>query len=121
LLLKAECRIVGALELAFSTKSIRELCENQARARERLGGKVAEKLKRRLADMRSAASVADLVAGSPQELDGADTGDYVVNLHGTARIRFCANHNCPPRLQSERVDWTKVSRILIKRIEHDHI
>ena len=65
-----------------------------------MGQKVAEKLKRRLADLRAAPAVKELVAGRPDELDGAQTGDFAVNLCKNARILFRANHNVVPRLHS---------------------
>ena len=119
LLLTRDYHIVSLLELAFSTKSVRELCENQARARQRLGERVAEKLKRRLADMRAVYSVIELVAGRPHELEGAHSGEFAVDLSGDSRILFCANHNVVPRLESGRVNWAKVSRIKIIKIEYD--
>jgi len=90
------------LELAFSTKSVRELCENEARAKELLGQNLAAKLKRRLADLLAASSVKELVAGQPHELDGAQSGDFAVNLYGQTRLLFCANHKVMPRIQSGR-------------------
>ncbi len=47
----AASTIVAALELAFANKALRKLCENEARAKAELGAPVAEKLKRRLADL----------------------------------------------------------------------
>jgi hypothetical protein len=34
------------------------------------------------------------------------------------RIVFCANHNSIPTLKPNRVDWSKVSRVKILRIEN---
>jgi hypothetical protein len=107
------------LEIAFSTKALRELCENQTRATKLLGAKVAENLKRRLADLRAAPSIPEVVAGRPYELDGARSGDFAVNLCDGVRIVFCANHNIVPRLESRQVDWAKIGRIKIVKIEHD--
>jgi hypothetical protein len=57
------------LELAFETKLLREICESEQKARQELGIKVAEALKRRLADLRAATSVEDLpVAQTAKEL-----------------------------------------------------
>jgi hypothetical protein len=42
-----------ALELAFATKALRDICESEATAKEKLGAKVADALKRRLSDFRS--------------------------------------------------------------------
>ncbi len=108
------------MELAFDDKSLRTLCESKAHARRELGSEVAEVLKRRLADMRAATSVKDLVAGRPRELEGTEYRHIAIDLCEDYRILFCANHNVMPVLESGDVDWSKVSRIKILRIERDH-
>lgn len=108
------------MELAFDKKSLRELCENAEKAKRKFGVRVAEKLKRRLADLRAATSVKDLVAGRPRELEGTKYRHIAIDLCEDYRILFCANHNVIPVLESGDVDWSKVSRIKILRIERDH-
>ena len=68
------------MELAFATKSLRQLCENEARAKRDLGETVAERLKRRLADLRAAECVKDLVAGHPREVEGMEHPNIAMNL-----------------------------------------
>lgn len=109
-----------ALELAFATKSLRQLCENEARAKRDLGGTVAEKLKRRLADLRAAECVKDLIAGRPHEVEGATHRHFAVSLCEGARIVFCANHNTIPLEKSGGVDWSKVSRVKILEVTNSH-
>jgi proteic killer suppression protein len=106
-----------ALELAFAKKSLRQVCEREANAKRDLGAKIAEKLRRRLADLRAATCVKDLVAGRPRELKGARHRQIAVDLCEGFGIIFCANHNSVPTLESGGVDWAKVSRIKILRIE----
>lgn len=106
-----------ALELAFAEKQLRKLCENDAIARRKLGIKVAEKLKRRLADLRAATCVNDLVAGKPRELEGDCQNQMAVDLCDGYNIVFCANHNAAPLLKSGAIDWARVSRVKILRIE----
>lgn len=109
-----------ALELAFAEKQLRNLCENEAIARRKLGTEVAEKLKRRLADLRAATCVKDLVAGKPRELEGGCQPQIVVDLCSGHCFVFCANHNTVPLLESGAVDWARVSRVKILRIESNH-
>jgi len=109
-----------ALELAFAEKSLRQLCENEAIAKRMLGIKVAEKLKRRLADLRAATCVKDIVAGSPRELEGVYQRQIALALCDDYHIVFCANHNTVPFLESGAIDWAKVSRVKILRIENNH-
>ena len=99
--------ILTLLELAFDTKSLRDLCENEEKARRELGPEVAEKLKHRLADLRAAESVKDLVVGQPREVKSADPGCFLVDLANGCRLTFCANHLKVPKLTSECVDWRR--------------
>jgi proteic killer suppression protein len=105
------------LEIAFAEKSDRQLCENEAIAVRKLGIKVAEKLKRRLADLRAATSVKDIVAGKPQALFEKYKHQIAVELCDGYRLIFCSNHNTNPLLESDEIDWSRVSRIKILRIE----
>lgn len=109
-----------ALELAFAEKPLRQLCENETIAKRKLGIRVAEKLKRRLADLRAATCVKDLVVGRPRELGDAYPKQIAMDLCDGYRIVFCTNHNTDPLLESGAIDWEKVSRIKILRIENDH-
>lgn len=108
-----------ALELAFATKSLREVCESEVKASRNLGVRMAEKLKRRLADLRAASCVNDLVAGRPRKR-GSRNRQMALNLYKSSKIIICANHNTTPVLESGNVDWSKVTRIKILRIEVAH-
>jgi toxin HigB-1 len=108
------------LEIAFDKKSLRQICENDEKAKHDLGVKVADKLRRRLADLRAAKTVKDLVAGRPHELDGPDQRHIGVELCEGYRIIFCANHNSIPMLKPNRVNWSRVSRVKVLRIENYH-
>lgn len=102
--------------LAFSEKALRQLCLSESKARRVLGEQVAQRLKRRLADLSAAESVMDLVAGQPCELDNAQMS---LALCDGYHIFFCANSKVP-FLESGAVDWSHVRRIKILRIEKGH-
>jgi hypothetical protein len=105
------------MELAFATKSLRDICENAETARSKLGPKVSDKLKRRLADLRAAISVDDLIAGQPYMPDGVREARIALELGGGRRLIFAANHAVLPKLESGKMDWSKVSRVKLLRIE----
>lgn len=107
------------MQIAFDKRSLRELCENEDKARNDLGPKIAENLKSRLADLNAATSVSDLVAGQPREFPVKGEGIYAVSLSEGYRIIFCPNHTATPVLEFGEVDWQKVSRVKILRIEKD--
>lgn len=106
------------MELAFDSKSIRTICESEAQAKFELGASVAEVLKHRLADMRAARSPMDLVIGRPRIC--ADGLHMVIDLCDNHRIVFKANHPNNPKTATDELDWSKVSRIKILRIETDN-
>lgn len=107
------------LDLAFDSRPLRQLCESHAKAKRELGEEVAKKLKARLADFQAAATVKDIPAGKPIELDGDKVGQMAVELTDGFRLIFCANHNRIPILQKDKVDWSQVTRIKIMNIEHE--
>lgn len=109
-----------AMEIAFADKSLRQLCENEAIAKRKLGIKVAEKLKRRIADLRAATCIKDIVVGRPRECEGTNQTEIALDLCDDYRLVLCANHNSVPLLDSGAIDWAMVSRIKILRIEGSH-
>lgn len=106
--------------MAFSTKALRALCEHEEKAVRELGAKVAARLKRRIADVRAATCVKDLILGKPHELThyGIEV-HFSVDLCDGFQIVFCANHKVVPLLESGDVDWGEVSRIKIVAVENN--
>lgn len=113
-------RRVSTLQLAFDSKPLRTICESERHAKLEFGDAVAEILKHRLADMWAATSVRDLVAGRPRVLGGAAPPQMVVDLHDRYRVVFTANHTKNPMTETGDLDWKRVTRIKILRIERDH-
>jgi proteic killer suppression protein len=106
------------LILAFASKTLREICEDEEQAERRLGRRVTESLKHRLADLEAAPAAADLIAGESQ-LQNL-TGNYSVRLIDGFCLEFAANHLKNPLVKNGIVDWRKVSRIQIVRIGKCH-
>jgi len=109
------------LQLAFETKSLRDICENEAQAKVKLGETVAETLKHRLADLQAATSVKDLVAGRPRTMSGSAEKTMLVDLRDGYNLVFTANHPNNPVKQDKTVDWERVSRVKIMSIERDNV
>jgi hypothetical protein len=106
------------LELSFAKKSLRELCESSAKANRKLGIDAANELRRRVADLRAATSVHDLLVGQPR---GSGADEIALDVGTSFEITFCANHNTVPRLESGAIDWSKVSRVKILGIESKNV
>ncbi|MFA6917182.1 MAG: hypothetical protein WC222_12380 [Parachlamydiales bacterium] len=109
-----------ALDLAFSDKQLRQICEAEALARRELGERVAAALKHRLADLRAATSVKDLIAGNPRELGDSRAGDMAVDLVDGHTMIFRSNHAALPVLATNLVDWSRVTRIQIIKIGSEY-
>ncbi len=107
-----------ALILAFASKLLREVCEDEKKAEQRFGKKVTERLKHRLADLEAAPSVTDIVAGWPRLQN--PTGQYSLRLVDGFCVEFAANHVKNPLDKNGKVDWKKVHRIQIVQIGKCH-
>ncbi len=105
------------MEVSFDTKSLRMICESGTKAEHELGIKLARSLVRRLADLRAATNASELSAGRPREVEGDGIRLMALDLYGGSCIVFSANHNKVPLVQTGGVDWSKVSRVKIQRIE----
>ena len=108
------------MELAFATTSLKELCEQEKLARRELGADSAKKLRARLADLRAAASVTDVVAGRPHPLSGDRAGEFAVSLAGGHRLVFKPNHDPTPMLDDGGIDWANVTRVTVVFIGDYH-
>lgn len=102
-----------ALELAFETKALRDICESEAVAKRELGAKVAYALTRRLSDFRSVDSIDELPFAKPKKNSTSITFD----LPDDWQLVVTSGHGDNPKLASGKVDWAKVTRLKIVRIE----
>ena len=104
------------MELAFESMHLRSICENEANAKDELGAEVAEVLKRRLADLRAARSINDLITGNPRIRNVGHIEHLVVDLRDGSYIILEANHPKNPLTETGKLDWPKVSRIKVTYI-----
>jgi hypothetical protein len=111
---------IESLQLAFESKSLRSICESEGQAQIELHKAVAETLKHRLADLRSATSVKDLLVGRPTVLPEPVGRTMGIDLCEGYRLIFAANHASNPMNSDNFVDWNRVTRVKILRIEKDN-
>jgi hypothetical protein len=105
------------LELAFATKALRTLCEDQVEAAEELGDKLARVLRNRVADLRAANHPLDLPVGQPRVGTGHESENVLVDLTDGYRLVLRCNHLTPPRARDGTIVWNRVSRVQLLRIE----
>jgi hypothetical protein len=77
-------------------------------------------LRRRLADLRAASSVNDLVAGTPQ-LSRDASGAMQLNIGEGFVIRFVPNHPKQSKVGDRDLDWKGVTRVKVVGIAKDAI
>jgi hypothetical protein len=89
-------------------------------ATQALGPRVADGLRRRLADLRAARTINDLILGNATELAGTRGLQVAVSLRDGYRAIFRANHMKNPVLANGHVDWSAVDRVKLMRIERSN-
>jgi hypothetical protein len=104
-----------ALELSFEEKALRTICESEIEAKSALGSLVAEALKHRLADLRAATGINDLLVGNPRK--GSISGVMLLDLAENHQLLFGAGHADPPVTDDGEIDWSRVSRVKLLRIQ----
>lgn len=105
------------MEVAFDSELLRSICEDQAVATNELGPAVAGTLQRRLADLRAANAVSDLPAGHPRVSILENDKYLVIDLSEGHVIALQANHRRNPTNERGGVEWGRVSRLKVIRID----
>ena len=103
------------MELAFGTKQLRTVCEEDTAAEVAYGLSVSGQLRRRLADLRAARSLVELVVGRPT-VDPTDEHVLIVDLCDGFVLRLRVNHLDPPRDQVAAIEWGRVRRLQVVSI-----
>jgi len=104
------------MEIAFSTQSLRSVCENEAVMNQKLGRAAAQALQVCLSDLRAATTIADVIANYATEfVSGSD-----IELAPTEglRVRLRANDSKVRKARTNAIDWAVVSRLKIMEIVH---
>jgi hypothetical protein len=105
------------LEISFENKEIRAFCEYDEETKAHFGNEVALYLRIRLADLRAASNIFDVLLGNPERLDHGKSFDYKVDLCDGYQLIFTANHITKPLLTNGDLDWSQVRRIKILKID----
>ncbi|MNE53994.1 hypothetical protein D3C80_1487520 [compost metagenome] len=103
--------------LSYESKQIRNICNKEVVAQQSLPRHVVTMLIRRLADLRAVSNLHDLLAGNPRECSALPPGEYIIDLCDGYSLIFRSSHLITPILSTGKVDWSKVDRIKILRIQ----
>ena len=105
------------MEISFRTKELRKLCEDRRHADETLGVKVADILRRRLADLRAASRIEDVLLGNPSFDIHEGEQRFQLELDGFGALLFKANHLRNAANLGNAIEWTLVSRLKLVEVE----
>jgi proteic killer suppression protein len=108
------------MEISFKTKQLQKLCEQSSLAQRKLGTQMAKKLSKRLADLKAASVVTDLIAGRPHPLEGNRAGQFALDLVQPQRLVFIADNQPIPIDEDGSIDWSQVTRVRIIEIGDYH-
>jgi hypothetical protein len=92
---------------------IRSLCENSSKAAEMYGESASAFLRDRLADLRAATTIDDLVAGS---IAFHDSQALSLELYDGYKLILEANHSSNPKTGDGKTDWQNVRRLKVMEI-----
>jgi toxin HigB-1 len=101
------------MNIVFLTKELEKLCTEKRIAKKKLGGDGFKKLKARLADIRAARMVSELVAGRPHPLKGDREGQFSLSFNGGVRLVFKPADEPAPQKEDGATNWNRVSTIRI--------
>ena len=111
------------MDLSFRTNKLRRICEDERRAVREHGADNARKLRLRLVDIRTSATLADLLritAARCHDLHGDREGEWAVPLQGLWRLVFRLDQTPLPRTAHGEVDLAQIVSLEIVRIEDYH-
>ena len=111
--------IAKGMQIAFRTKMLRDTCEDEKMLTRKFGQGAGAALKRRLADLRAATSITDVVLGDTREVPRTGGRAIRLDFGDGYHLIFEANHARNPSLADGKVDWSAVSRIKVTAVEKD--
>lgn len=102
------------MNVGFATERLREVCESRGAPRTRAPASVVEQLHARLADMRAATCVADLVVARA-EIDSQPPGRVWFRLDEGYEL-VCVGSVAQPYLDAEGlVDLNRMRRVIVTK------
>jgi hypothetical protein len=105
------------LEVAFETIPLRSICEDEPSARRKLGRNASDKLRARLSDLETAENFTELPTGNPRIVIDGEKEALALDIGETHRLYLAPNHNLNPTDSVGKVDWLRVTRVRIIKIE----
>lgn len=113
---------MGVIEISWSDRRLARSCADDRQGSRRWGADNWKLLKRRLAALGAAPTLADMrgVPGRCHQLHADRDGGFALDLWGPYRLIFEPDHAPVPRLDDGGIDTAKVTQITIKEVDNYH-
>lgn len=111
------------MEFSFANQKLQKLCNNAGKLRGEYGSRCADKIKRRLDELKAAECLEDLrhLPGPRcHELKADRSGYFAVDLEHPQRMVFVPDHDPVPVGAHGGIDWQQVTRVLVIEIVDYH-
>lgn len=99
------------MEISFDTQELRKLCEDRYHSEKMLGVNAASVLRQRLADLRAANGVREVILGNPSFGLCKGQNRFRLELDRFGLLSFEPNHIKNLAQQGEDIEWEMVSRL----------
>ena len=110
------------MDILFATAKLGQELSDPRRLQRGHGSARTKLIKRRLAGLRAAETLADMrhLPGNCHELSGDRDGQLAVSLDGPYRLVFEAANDPSPHLPDGGLDWARVTAIRILEVVNYH-
>ena len=117
-----EVKRCPVIEVSWDSRKLEKACSDDRLGSKRWGQDNWKLLKRRLAALRAAPTLADMhgVPGRCHQLHADRDGDFAVDLWGPYRLILVPNHQPIPSLDDGGIDTSRVTEITIKEVDDYH-
>lgn len=105
------------MDIAYRTRKLRGICLSDVQMKNTFGKECAAALQNFLADLRAAHKIGDIFYDLLNDGDDSDESALKFDVDGHCSVFITPNHNRIPTNNRGEVDWTKVTRVQIRKIE----
>ncbi|KRT74913.1 MAG: plasmid maintenance system killer protein [Deltaproteobacteria bacterium CSP1-8] len=111
------------MEIVFRSPKLQRACSIERESKRQWGAQNAKKIRRRLADLQAAVTLAEVSTLPPvrcHPLQGDRAGQFAVDVQQPYRLIFEPANDPVPRMEDGGIDLTKITRIRILGVEDYH-
>jgi plasmid maintenance system killer protein len=110
------------MDIVFKNNKLEKLCNSKTRLLKELGADRANRVQKRLDDLRAAPNLGAMrsLPGRCHELKGDRAGQLSLDLDHPHRLIFIPANDPIPRKDDGGLDWSEVTEVEILGIEDTH-